>query len=108
MAQPKQLDGTFYEVNTFSLIITWTLADGSPRDLTNAAVVSCARNVQTGATVDLTATVTDGPAGQVRVSAPSRAFDCGVYEIQTDVTKDSVIRTHAVILPVSKSIKEAA
>lgn len=97
-----------YEADTFSLILTWTLADGAVKDLTGATVEAHARNLQTGAEVPLTASVIDGEAGQVRVSAASFAFPPSVQDIQITVTKDAITRTHTERLIVRDSIKAAS
>lgn len=96
-----------YEADTFSLILTWTLADGTAKDLTGATVEAYARNLQTGAEMPLVASVTDGPAGQVRVSAAAFSFPASGQDIQVTVTKDGVTRTHAERLIVRDSIKAA-
>ena len=97
-----------YEANTFSMIITWTLAGGAAKDLTGATVEADARNLTTGAVIDLTAEVTHGPAGKVRISAPAFTFDPSVYDLQVVATKDGVTRTYAERITVRDSIKEAS
>lgn len=87
-----------YEANTFSALITWKLADGSVKDLTGATIEAVA-----GGTT-LTAIVSDGAAGQVRVSAPANTFTPGISEMQVRVTKDGVTRTYAATLLVRNSL----
>ena len=81
-----------FEKNTLSIIITWVLADGTPKDLTGATVEAFAKGQ--GAAISLAAEVLDGPAGEVRVSAPADTLPSGFYAFQLRATKDAVTRTY--------------
>jgi len=96
-----------YEANTFSMIITWTLADGTAKNLSGATVEAHARDYATGTVVDLAGVVSDASAGQVRISAPAFAFAVSVHDVQVVVTLGGVVRTYAEKLTVKDSIKEA-
>lgn len=102
------MDIETYEANTFSLIVTWSLADGTPKDLTGATAEAHAANTARGIVIPLSAAVVDGPAGQVRVSAPAFTFIRSTYELQLVVTNDGVSRTYVGKLVVRNSIKEAS
>lgn len=97
-----------YEADTFSLIVTWTLKDGSVKNLVGASVEVYAGNRLTGQKTPLTASVSDGVAGEVRVSAGAFTFPVSLQKIQVIVTKDNVTRTHELLVSVQKSLKEPA
>jgi len=81
-----------FEKDTLSIIIAWSLADGSPKDLTGATVEAFAKGQ--GAAIALAAEVLDGPAGEVRVSALADTLPTGFYVFQLRATKDAVTRTY--------------
>lgn len=84
-----------FEKNTLSIIISWVLADGTPKDLTGATVEAFAKLQQgQGAAISLAAEVLDGAAGEVRVSAPANTLPTGFYAFQIRATKDAVTRTY--------------
>lgn len=97
-----------FEADTYSKEVTWTLENGSAKDLTDAVLEADARNVSSGAILDLTSVVSDGAAGKCFISASEFTFDVGTYEIQLHVTKDSVSRTFSDRLVVKDSIKTAS
>jgi len=91
-----------FEKNTLSIIITWLREDGSAKDLTGATVEAFAK-VQ-GAAIVLSAEVLDGPAGDVRVSAPADTLPAGFYAFQIRATKDGVTRTYESNIAVKLSL----
>jgi hypothetical protein len=95
-----------YEADTLSILISWSNADGSVKDMTGATVEAAARDHISGAVTALTAIVSDGAQGEVLVTAPSFSFGISVYEVQVVATKDGEARTHAETLTVLDSIKE--
>lgn len=92
-----------FEKNTFSLILTWTLEDGTVKDLTGATLESFAK-ARNGDLISLTSVVLDGPAGQTRTSAPASTFPAGFYDVQVRATKDGVTRTFGKPVAVKESI----
>jgi len=96
-----------FEANTFSLIVTWTLADGSVKDLTSATVEAYAKS-SGGAEITLTASVLDGTAGKVIATAPADTFVSDVYEVQIIATKGGITRTYQDRITVSNSLRSAA
>jgi len=92
-----------YTGNTFSIIVTWALSDGTVKDLTGATVEAVAK--ARGAVITLSAEVSDGAAGQVRADAPKDTFLATTYDLQIRVSKGGVIRTYADTLEVTKSIE---
>lgn len=91
-----------FEKNTLSIIIAWSLADGTPKDLTGATVEAFAKGQ--GAAIVLAAEVLDGPAGEVRVSAPADTLPPGFYAFQLRATKDAVTRTYERNIAVKASL----
>ena len=92
----------FFEKDTFSLHITWHLADGSPKDLTGADVLARAHGL--AGTYDLAAAVADAPVGGVVVTAAQGTFPRGAYELQVSVTVAGRTRTARYSLPVDRSL----
>lgn len=97
-----------FESDTFSLLVTWQLADGTPKDLSGATVTAFARGVSSTSPLTLVGSVVDGAAGETRVTAASYTFSPGNYDIQMTVTKDGITRTFEDRIQVKDSIKEAA
>lgn len=72
-----------------SLVIGVTVSDGAgPLSLSGATVVAKAQ-ATTGASVTLTATVTDAAAGEITISLPAATIAEGVYAVQARVTLPS-------------------
>lgn len=92
-----------FEKNTFSLILTWTLADGTVKNMTGATMASFAK-ARNGDLITLTSVVLDGAAGQTRTTAAADTFPAGYYDVQVRATLDGVTRTYEKQVAVKASL----
>lgn len=97
-----------WEADSFSLIVSWKLPNGSVKTLNGASVEAFAVQTSTGAKIELPSTILDASGGKTRSAVPAFTFSSSTYNVQVIVTMNGVTRTFEDSITVRKSFKVSA